>query len=485
MRNIVLVLILTHTMVFSQDHIHPMNLFSNLPTSVNLNMGKYGIDTVQCEENLTIYNEFYKQKSYDSAINPWFYLFINAPKRTKNIYIHGATMYKHFIKHEEDSIKRAILIDNLLSIYDQRNIFYSGQEGLVLGLKGATLYKYRKQDMMSVQHAHDILKTSFDLDKEETQASTLNAYFQAGARLTSKKKFTKENLIDLFSDVSSVIDYKEARINQLVFDLNQKSDLNKKEKKILKNNEKELKTLSNVRANMEKVLAPHVTCEKLEALYTPKFELNKEDPNWLERAAKLLKRGDCADTQIYFKIVAKLHESDPTSGSAFYMGYLSLKQEDYNTAVEYFLQAAEGESDDIKKSDYLLYLSKTYAAMGSNVKAKKYALEVNQYRSGWGAPFMLIGDLYAQTSRACGENTGNLTNDEFTKRVGYWAAIEKYEYAKKIDKSFTKEVNEKIEKYNSQTPDKTSTFQVIGLDQATYKIQCWYTELIKNPYFSN
>ena len=54
-----------------------------------------------------------------------------------------------------------------------------------------------------------------------------------------------------------------------------------------------------------------------------------------------------------------------------------------------------------------------------------------------------------------------------------------------IDKSFTKEVNEKIEKYNSQTPDKTSTFQVIGLDQATYKIQCWYTELIKNPYFSN
>ena len=51
----------------------------------DVNVGKYGLDTIQCEENLTIYNEFYKQKSYDSALKSWFYLFVNAPKRTKNI----------------------------------------------------------------------------------------------------------------------------------------------------------------------------------------------------------------------------------------------------------------------------------------------------------------------------------------------------------------------------------------------------------------
>ena len=122
------------------------------------------------------------------------------------------------------------------------------------------------------------------------------------------------------------------------------------------------------------------------------------------------------------------------------------------------------------KAKSIFYLSKTYAAMGSSSSAKKYALEVNKYRSGWGAPFMLIGDLYAQTSRSCGENTGNLTNDEFTKRVGYWAAIEKYEYAKKIDYSLLKEANQKIKKYIEQAPDKTSTFQIIGLDQKEYKI---------------
>ena len=116
---------------------------------------------------------------------------------------------------------------------------------------------------------------SFFIDKEQTQASTLNAYFQAGARLTSNKILTKEDLIDLFSDLSSIIEYKEAQINQMNFELNNQENLNKKEKRRLSNNKKELKTLNDVRANMEKVLAPHVTCEKLEALYSPNFEKRK------------------------------------------------------------------------------------------------------------------------------------------------------------------------------------------------------------------
>ena len=57
---------------------------------------KYGVDTVKCEENLSIYSEFYKQKNYNEALDAWIYLFKNAPKRTKNIYIHGAIIYKYF-----------------------------------------------------------------------------------------------------------------------------------------------------------------------------------------------------------------------------------------------------------------------------------------------------------------------------------------------------------------------------------------------------
>ena len=447
--------------------------------------GKYGLDTMKCEENLSIYSEFYKQKGYADAYDAWVYLFINAPKRTKNIYTQGATMFKSFIKNEEDSVKKEQLIDNLITIYNHRNHYYPTQKGLVLGYKGSDLYRYRKSNINSVQSAYDLLKTSFNLDKEKSSARALNYYFLSAAKLTQQKLLENEELIDLFSDVSNIIDYKEAAFNQDNFNLNLKEQLTSKEKKVLKRNTSELKTLSDVRANMEKTLAPLVTCEKLEALYEINFDDNKNDDNWLQRAAQLLRKNECVDTDIYFQIAEKQYENNPTPKSAFNMGVRSLRKENYNKAVEFFSQAVDGEEDNIKKADYLFYLAKTYYAMGSNVTAKTHAIEASRYRAGWGEPYVLIGDLYAQTSRQCGENTGDMQNDEFTKRVGYWAAIEKYKYAKRIDPSTKDLVSKKIDTYTTQMPDKTSTFQMIGLDTKTYRIECWYTETVQNPYYSN
>ena len=58
---------------------------------------KYGPDKELCEQNLSIYIEFYKQKNYEDAYKPWAYLFNNAPKRTKNIYLHGPKIIKLYI----------------------------------------------------------------------------------------------------------------------------------------------------------------------------------------------------------------------------------------------------------------------------------------------------------------------------------------------------------------------------------------------------
>lgn len=480
MKKILFIVLISPLLLLAQD-IRDLSFIEKLNSSVN----KYGADTVRCEEHLSIYSEFYKQKSYDSAFESWLYLFKNAPKRTKNIYIHGANMYKKFIKNEEDSLLREGLIDDLLIIYDHRNYYYPGQEGMILGYKGSDLYRYRKSNVESAKEAYDLLKESFNIDKEKSSARALNYYFSSAAKCYQNKLLTKEDLIDLFAEVSNVIEYKEAEINQTNFDLNSKTSLTSKDSKKLKKNVDELQKLIDVRANMEKILAPHVSCEKLEVLYTPNFDKNQEDLKWLQRAATLLKKKECFDSDIYFKIAGKLYDSNPNPRSAFYMGYLSLKKGDFSTAIDYFSQAVDGEDNDIKKADYLLYLAKTYAAMDSYQKAKTYALQAAHHRSGWGSPYILIGDLYAKTSRTCGENTGDTQNDEFTKRVGYWAAIEKYEYAKRIDASSQQEAIKKINIYKEQMPDKTSTFNIITLQQKTYKIDCWYSETVQNPYYSN
>ena len=65
------------------------------------------------------------------------------------------------------------------------------------------------------------------------------------------------------------------------------------------------------------------------------------------------------------------------------------------------------------------------------------------------------------------------------KRVGYWAAIEKYEHARRVDPQLSTKANERIEKYKDQIPSKISIFEEELLDVPTYNIDCWYKETVK------
>ena len=47
-------------------------------------MSKYGTDSAQCVRNLSLYTEFYKQKNYKDAYEPWKKAYAICPKITKN-----------------------------------------------------------------------------------------------------------------------------------------------------------------------------------------------------------------------------------------------------------------------------------------------------------------------------------------------------------------------------------------------------------------
>ncbi len=435
---------------------------------------KYGPDKELCEQNLSIYIEFYKQKNYKDAYKPWTYLFNNAPKRTKNIYLHGPKIIKALIKNLNDQSRYTPLVDSLIMVYDQRNVYYKGKEAYVIGMKGADLYKYKKTTTEGLQTSYEELKKAFEMAGNESTASVLNYYFMATTKLVQAKVLQVEDLIALFSDLSGVISYKEAKLSQDIYNAEQIDELSAKEQKLLKKNKKELKTLGDVKTNLEKTLAPHATCEKLIELYAKNFEQNKDDVAWMKRAAKLLNKKECTDSDIFFSISEALYNIDPSSLAAANMGIRSLKRKDYEKAEGFYIYALENEPDKINKAQYAFRLAQTYGAMNKNNSAKSYALKAATYRSGWGEPYLLIGDLYAKTSRQCGE-----FKTEFLKRVGYWAAIDKYEYAKRIDPQLSKKSNERIEKYTKQMPSKTDIFSEGLIDEPSYKIDCWYSETVK------
>ena len=435
---------------------------------------KYGPDKELCEQNLSIYIEFYKQKNYKDAYKPWTYLFNNAPKRTKNIYLHGPKIIKDLIKNLDDQSRFTPLVDSLIMVYDQRNVYYKGKEAYVIGMKGADMYRYKKTSTEGLQNSYEELRKAFEMAGNESTASVLNYYFMATTKLVQAKVLQVEDLIALFSDLSGVISYKEAKLSQDIYNAEQSEELNAKEQKLLKKNKKELKTLGDVKTNLEKTLAPHATCEKLIELYAKNFEQNKDDVAWMKRAAKLLNKKDCTDSDIFFSISEALYNIDPSSSAAANMGIRSLKRKDYEKAKVFYTYALENEPDEINKAQYAFRLAQTYGAMNKYNSAKTYALKAAAFRSGWGEPYLLIGDLYAKTSRQCGE-----LKTEFLKRVGYWAAIDKYEFAKRIDPQLSTKSNERIEKYTEQMPSKTDIFTEGLIDEPTYKIDCWYSETVK------
>ena len=407
------------------------------------------------------------------AYKPWAYLFESAPKRTKNIYLHGPKIIKGLIKTVSDETRKAALIDSLMTVYDQRNTFYPGKEAYVVGMKGADMYKYMKGSTEGLQASHEVLLTAFNMAGNESTASVLNYYFMATTKLVQAKVLKVEDLIALFSDLSGVIAYKEAKLTQDIYNAEQNNALSSKDLKALKRNKKELKTLGDVKANLEKTLAPHATCEKLVELYTKNFETNKEDVAWMKRAAKLLNKKECTDSDIFFAISETLYNVDPSPAAAANMGIRSLKRQDYTKAAEFYTYALDNEQDNLNKAQYAYRLAQTYGAMNKNKTAKSYAQKSASFRSGWGDPYLLIGDLYAKTSRQCGE-----LKTEFLKRVGYWAAIDKYEYVKRLDSQLSDKANERIQKYTEQMPSKTDIFTEGLIDVPTYKIECWYTETV-------
>ena len=116
-------------------------------------------------------------------------------------------------------------------------------------------------------------------------------------------------------------------------------------------------------------------------------------------------------------------------------------------------------------------ISKIYYAHIKNFPAaRKYALEAAEDRPNWGEPFMLIGKLYASSGPLCGPGRG------WDSQVVTWPAIDKFNYAKKIDPSVADEANEWARKYRQYMPKKEDIFFRQLKAGQSFKVGCWIQE---------
>ncbi len=425
-----------------------MGLFIDLNESLHNQQDlRYGQDSATCVRNWSLYAEYYRQRNYELAYEPWRYMFEDCPMATLNIYIHGANMIKYFYNNETDPNRRDAWVDTLMLLYDRR-IEMFGEEGRVLGRKAADLYQLRPTD---VQELYELSERSIQLEGMSSGADVLLINFQSVIRLADAALLPPDAIIEAFDRAMDIIDYN------------------------LEHNPDDARFYNPAKNNIRAMFEPYATCESLAQVFGPRFDANPNDIELLERITEMLENAGCTNDELFYKATLQLHKIQPNAESAFLMGRLENTRENYRRAIEFFQQAADlytkdgvAQNRDRLFRAYWLMAEISYRQFRELPQARGYARQAHQTIPDDGRPLILIGEMYATSASECGDN-------DVTKKAAYWTAVDKFVEARNIasDDLVKERAQQMADTYRLYFPNNEEIFFHGYTEGETFRVECW------------
>jgi len=412
---------------------------------------RYGEDSITCVINLSLYREFYRQWRqagstgtviYD-AIKPWRWVFLNCPLASQNTYIDGVVIVEYMIEKEKDPARKEKLIDTLMMVYDRR-IQAFGREGFVLGRKAINLINYRPN---ANEELYSTLRRSVYLSGNESEAPVVAQYFRYAERMLRENKISKDEFFEIYETLIEILD----------FNVNRHAG-----------NQQQVSVWENIRGFIEQTLEPHASCEDLVDIFGKKIQETPDNLELLYKVINLFDRRGCTDFPLYLEATLKAYQLDPSPQSAYAIGRMYFRNRDFAKSIE-FLSEAEKLESPADRADGMLLLATSFKETGNKVRAREAALKALQARPADGHALILIGDLYASSAEECGTN-------ELTTKAVFWAAVDKYIEARRVDPSLANEATERINMYSKHFPSIETIFFYGYTEGAPYRVECWINE---------
>ena len=395
---------------------------------------KYGADEQKCKENLSMFREYYKQKNYDDAYNPWRWAYVNCPESSGNIFKNAPKILK--AKMKADKANKSAYVDTLMMVFDDR-IKYFGKEGYVLGIKG---YELIGVDKSRSEEALGYLKRSIELEGNNASVQAVFGYMKAIVNLEKSGIKAKSDVIEAYSVVSEVIDYNIVNETKMAVHF-------------VKYSEK-----------VEKLFTPYANCDDLIALFSVKFDPATEDVNLLKRITKVLDNKKCTDSDLFFNASSRLYELEPTAASAAQMSKMSIAKGKSSNAISFAKKAIELEEDANAKAKYYLGLADAYRSAGSFSLARGAVYSALELRSGWGEAYMNLGNIYVAGAKSC--------DGDFEKQTVYWIAVDAFKQA--LSDAETKDrASKSINTYSKYFPTKENCFFNGVTAGGKHTVACW------------
>lgn len=391
----------------------------------------HGQDSLNCIRNYSLYSEYYKQKNFEDALPYWRLVFRDCPKVSKNVYQHGANMYKFYIIQatRKNNIElKNTLVDTLMQIYDQRIKWYPKDKGRVLGYKAADILRFKKNDLFCMKKAYAFSSEAMDIRKTSTPKSVINTYMYTTLFLFDNNDISDSEVVENYAKTMAILNAQ-----------------------IAKNPDDE--ELDNLMVSISSNFANSgaASCEGLIQLFSPQFKESPEDIDVLKKITYWLRNTGCTDSQLYLKSTIALNKVEPSATLAYHIAQLYVKRRNYQAAVQFYKQAINQEPKMATRSKYLVEIGYiTQSEYGDLPRAKNYALEAIKANSGSGKPYLLLGNIYAAAK--------NFGPDDLSHKAVFWVSVDQYKKARQMDPELASIANDRIKAYSKYFPDTEMVF---------------------------
>ena len=337
----------------------------------------HGKDSADCVLYLSYYQEYYKQKNYDSALPNWRKAYSVCPATaSQNMFIHGTTLMTRLYNQTKDPAMKSAIVDTILTLQDKRMAAYPKNRVSILNNKGQHIINYRSSD---AAYTYENLGAIVNELGPQANGSLQVNLLQSAIALYRENKLSADDVIATYDKVAENVE-----------NATPKSDAEKED------NQK-------VKATIESIFADSkvASCENLLAIFGPRYEAEPENLAVVSNIVKLMNSAeDCTSNDLYLKAVTSMYKLDPSYRSAYGLYRLNASRDNVADACRYLEEAiASDESDAATDAQYYYELAAFCYKNNMRGKASESAKKAVEMDYGYaGKAYMIPGNLWASAT---------------------------------------------------------------------------------------
>lgn len=393
------------------------------------------------------------------AFDKWQEVFEIAPaadgKRATH-YRDGRMLYKAMAINNPS--KKADYAKEVVKLYDQQLKCYPDEEAYLLGRKGYDMFYQGGYSLEAI----DVLDQAMQKGGDKTEYIVLVPLGQLMAYFFEQEQIDAARVRDLYERGVALADVNVAAGG----DYAQYYESGRQ----------------NLQASLKKFENDIFDCAYFKDKLQDEFKDNMDNLKEMQKIMARLKLQGCPDNDpfiakvqaqydaVYSERKEEFEEERRASNPAF-AAQEAANNGNYSEAVSLYEDAIAKSDDDERKALYYYQIAQLqYGKLGQYSSARSSANQAASLRSGWGKPYILIGDIYTKMSSGCG--------DAYEQRLAVLAAIDKYQYAKSIDGESASDANRRVGRLSESMPIKGDAFSRGDKKGDRIKVGCGIGETV-------